>query len=53
MHLPDAGYADPELTAEEYPKLAWGDNFSKLQQLKHRYDPGNLFRWPQSIRVDG
>ena len=30
-------------------KLAFGDNFPRLQRLKDRYDPNNLFRHNQNI----
>jgi hypothetical protein len=49
----DPAYIDPELTAKEYPGLMWGGHYPKLQRLKQQYDPHNLFRSPQSVRVDG
>ncbi|KAK4451045.1 putative oxidase [Podospora aff. communis PSN243] len=44
-----AGYVDPALTdgQEQY----WGDNLPKLMQLKSRFDAGDLFRNPQSVRL--
>jgi hypothetical protein len=49
----DPAYIDPELTAQEYPRLMWGGHYPKLQRLKQHYDPHNLFRSPQSVRVNG
>lgn len=50
--MTDPAYVDPELTASEYPQLVWGDSYPRLQALKHRYDPSNVFRFPQSVRAD-
>lgn len=47
----DSAYIDPELSAEEYPNLVWGKLYPRLQGLKARYDPGNVFRSPQSIKA--
>jgi len=30
-------------------KRAFGENFPRLQKLKNRYDPGNIFRYNQNI----
>lgn len=34
-----SGYVDPELAAEDYPGLIWGDAYPRLQDLKRKYDP--------------
>jgi FAD/FMN-containing dehydrogenase len=31
----------------------YGENSARLQQLKRRYDPENLFSHPQSVRLPG
>lgn len=45
------GYVDralPDGLAQEY---YWGDNLPKLQQIKHRWDPNDVFHNPQSVRL--
>jgi FAD/FMN-containing dehydrogenase len=39
----------PDLTLENWQELYWGKNFLRLTEVKSRYDPGNLFNFPQSI----
>lgn len=36
--------------AEQRLKATYGDNYSRLVQLKNRYDPGNLFRLNANIK---
>ncbi|KAF4120791.1 FAD/FMN-containing dehydrogenase [Geosmithia morbida] len=43
-------YADSRLSADEAQALYWGSNLPRLQELKAVYDPGNLFRNPQSVQ---
>ncbi len=40
-------YADPEL--QGWAHAYWGANLAKLQQVKKKYDPDNLFSFPQSV----
>jgi len=44
-----AGYVDPAL--KDGQQQYWGPNLPKLQTLKKRFDPGDLFHNPQSVRV--
>ena len=39
----------PDLTIKDWPKAYYGSNFGRLTRVKARYDPENLFHFPQSI----
>lgn len=39
----------PDQNIENFGKAYYGSNFAKLQKIKAKYDPENVFRFPQSI----
>jgi hypothetical protein len=39
----------PDQNIENFGKAYYGSNFSRLREVKAKYDPENLFRFPQSI----
>ncbi|HRH49462.1 MAG TPA: FAD-binding oxidoreductase [Panacibacter sp.] len=41
----------PDINFENPQELYYGDNYQRLQQLKLKYDPQNLIRGEQSIKV--
>lgn len=42
-------YADPAISS--YPAAYWGANYARLQSVKKRYDPANLFSFAQSVKA--
>lgn len=46
------GYVDPALGSSGQ-QAYWGANYPKLQQIKAKYDPNDVFRNPQSVRLPG
>jgi hypothetical protein len=41
----------PDLQFQDWSKMYYGDNYTRLQNVKKRYDPGNLIRHPQSVQL--
>lgn len=39
----------PDLSICNWPKAYYGSNYQRLTQVKAKYDPENIFRYPQSI----
>jgi FAD/FMN-containing dehydrogenase len=44
-------YADASIV--DYPTAYWPGTYARLQQVKQQYDPGELFTFPQAVRVPG
>lgn len=42
----------PDINFSNWPELYYGSNYKRLQAIKQRYDPDNLFRYEQSIKKD-
>jgi FAD/FMN-containing dehydrogenase len=40
----------PDLNFKNWNALYYGSNYAKLQQIKNKYDPGNVIRHEQSIK---
>ena len=48
----DAQYRNyPDINFKNWQTLYYGKNYERLQQLKKQYDPENIFRYEQSVRV--
>lgn len=43
-NYPDADFAQAQ-------QLYYGNSYPQLQQLKAKYDPGNIIRYPQSVKL--
>jgi hypothetical protein len=44
-----ANYLDTQLDSETAQKLYWGSNLGRLQQIKSKLDPGQVFWNPQAV----
>ena len=42
-------YADRRL--EDFGQAYWAENYPRLQQIKAQYDPENVFKHKQSVRL--
>jgi FAD binding domain/Berberine and berberine like len=53
ISYPDADLTDPEWNTSGVPwhTLYYKDNYPRLQQVKHRYDPGNVFHHAMSVQL--
>jgi FAD/FMN-containing dehydrogenase len=52
INHPDTDLADPAWNRSDVPwhAIYYGDNYPRLQRVKARWDPGNIFRHALSIR---
>ncbi|RSS80410.1 FAD-dependent oxidoreductase [Streptomyces sp. WAC06614] len=55
VNYPDADLGDPRHNRSGVPwhQLYYKDNYARLQQVKQAYDPGDVFRHRQSVRLPG
>lgn len=44
-------YQMASLSSDEYAQAYWGTHVPQLQKIKRKYDPGNVFTYPQAIAV--
>jgi hypothetical protein len=40
----------PDINFSNWPELYYGSNYKRLQAVKAKYDPNNLFRYEQSVQ---
>ncbi|MGF1428109.1 FAD-binding oxidoreductase [Kitasatospora sp. LaBMicrA B282] len=55
INYPDVDLADPAQNTSGIPwsTIYFKDNYARLQAIKQRYDPQNLFRHPLSVQLPG
>jgi FAD/FMN-containing dehydrogenase len=41
----------PDINFKDWETMYYGDNYARLQDVKRKYDPDDLFHYPQSVRV--
>lgn len=53
VNYPDIDLADPEWNRSDVPwhDLYYKEGYARLQQVKRNYDPGDIFRHAQSVRL--
>jgi hypothetical protein len=53
INYPDGDICDPARNRSGVPwtALYWGENYPRLQRVKRTYDPGDVFRHTQSVRL--
>ncbi|MFC6885918.1 MULTISPECIES: FAD-dependent oxidoreductase [Actinomadura] len=53
INYPDADLSDPawNTSADRWSKLYYKDSYSRLQRVKNRWDPLNVFRHRQSVEL--
>lgn len=54
INQPDTDLADPALNTSgvPWPTIYYQGNYPRLQQVKARWDPRNVFRHPLSVRAE-
>ncbi|NKQ23646.1 FAD-binding oxidoreductase [Streptomyces galbus] len=55
VNYPDADLGDPRWNTSAVPwyRLYYGDNYPRLQRVKQTWDPADVFRHRQSVRLPG
>jgi len=52
--LTGGAYANfPNRDQKDFARAYWGDNLPRLSEIKRTWDPDNLFRFPQSVPLEG
>lgn len=52
-HVTGGAYVNyPDVSLENWAEAYWGENLSRLKQIKRKWDPENIFHHAQSIPVD-
>lgn len=41
----------PDINLKDWETAYYGENYLRLQEVKHKYDPANIFRFEQSVKV--
>ena len=41
----------PDINFKNWEEMYFGSSYSRLQQLKKKYDPNNIIRYEQSIKI--
>ncbi|KAH9816209.1 hypothetical protein DFH28DRAFT_891880 [Melampsora americana] len=44
-------YVDDNLPDDVWPHFYYGDHYKRLTEVKSKYDPQNLFRYPQAVHT--